>query len=134
MQRLFLSMAFFCLMTVSARSGFMDGNALHDFCENKNSEHICFGYVVGATDQIVIANQLWSLAARGKTFAPGEYTEAADSLKFWRMICLPVGVRANALTDTVKLWLRDNSHRRHESASILVVDALREKFPCKPKE
>src|SRR5262245_27505856 len=44
--------------------------------------------------------------------------------------CYPEGGVSGEAIDIVKQWLRDHPEKRHVSASLLVIEALKEKFPC----
>ncbi len=44
--------------------------------------------------------------------------------------CQPTGLNSDQLRDVIHLWLRDNPVRRHESAPILIQEALLEAWPC----
>jgi hypothetical protein len=43
---------------------------------------------------------------------------------------LPAGVKAGQVLDVAKLYIQDHPDKRYLSAPHLIVDALREKFPC----
>ena len=80
----------------------LNGNELFSACTQ--GDRLCFGYVLGITAS----------------------AQLADS------VCIPSDkVTAGQLTDVVKFWLQNHPEIRHHSASSLVMQALREKFPCK---
>jgi hypothetical protein len=79
----------------------MNGNQLFEACQQ--GDRLCFGYILGVTASAQIASS----------------------------VCIPSAtVTSQQLTDVVKLSLRDHPETRHESASVLVLQALKEKFPC----
>ena len=96
----------FSLWAAEALSAFYDGNALFADCEKGDENNptewgICMGYTIGLAD-------------------------AFDE----RMFCVPPNAKQGQVTDVVKLWLRDHPEKRHSAGSSLVLNALKEKFPC----
>ena len=81
---------------------FVDGNKLYEFCQDPVGNY-CTGYVAGV---------------------------AATSDRYGYTFCLPNGVKDNQLSDVVSMWLRDHPEKRHKAAGFLVVEAMKEKFPC----
>jgi Rap1a immunity proteins len=92
----------------AAHAGFRDGNKLFEDCKytdtNSNTfpAGTCAGYIVGAVDALLETGAF----------------------------CVPDGVEAGQVIDVVKLYLAQHPEKRHLAASDLVVDALKEKFPC----
>ncbi|MGH6864897.1 MAG: Rap1a/Tai family immunity protein [Methyloceanibacter sp.] len=80
---------------------FVDGNKLYEFCQE--SPDYCTGYVAGV---------------------------AAASERQGDAFCIASNVKSDQLGDFVRLWLRDHRESRHKAGSLLVVEALKEKFPC----
>jgi Rap1a immunity proteins len=76
------------------------GNSLFETCERSSGIPLCNGYIMGVV-------------------AGGQHP-----------ICFPQGVVSRQATDVVRHWLRDHPEKRHESASFLVIQALKEKLPC----
>jgi len=62
----------------------------------------CFGYINGVADALVPAG----------------------------LYCLPAGVKAGQVLDVAKLYIQDHPDKRYLTAPKVIVDALREKFPC----
>jgi hypothetical protein len=100
---------FFGRETLRHWGSYVNGNALFEYCEGGDNLRStdspiqwgqCWGYILGVAD-----------LADGKAF------------------CLPDAVTAGQLIDIVKIWLRDNPHKRHYSADSLVAFALKEKVP-----
>ena len=46
------------------------------------------------------------------------------------IVCQPAGLNSDQLRDVMHLWLKDNPVKRHESAPILIQEALLEVWPC----
>ena len=96
----------FSLLAGQALAAFYDGNALFADCD-KGDEYntlewrLCSGYITGVAEAL-----------------PGQ------------VFCLPATASVGQIRDTVKLWLKDHPEKRHLAASSLVVNALKEKFPC----
>jgi hypothetical protein len=106
MRRAILIAVVLCSFVVGANAedygiDFVNGNQLYEKCQEFPS--YCHGYATGVA---VASDQ------EGNAF------------------CLPPGVNSLQLRDTVKLWLRDHPEKRHLSGSFLVIQALKEKFPC----
>jgi Rap1a immunity proteins len=86
---------------------FVDGNKLFDNCKEEGSPAGLYrdGYIVGITDA-------YAAVELGGFCLIGEH------------------IRAEQVTDVVTLYLRDHPESRHLPAPALVIDALKEKFPC----
>jgi Rap1a immunity proteins len=103
------------LLTISGRANaiYFTGNDLWVWCQHTNASQqkpldagLCTGYIWGVVDVFVDAK---------------------------RMFCVPQGnsgVRTDQLLDVVLLYLRDHPETRHQPAPALVINALKEKFPC----
>ena len=79
----------------------LNGNQLLEACQQE--VRLCTGYVSGVTAAAQLASS----------------------------VCIPSStVTTTQLTDLVQLWLRDHPETRHHSAGSLVIQALKEKFPC----
>jgi hypothetical protein len=80
----------------------LNGNQLLEACQQ--SDRMCMGYVLGVTGAAQFIGS---------------------------SVCIPSKtVAVEQLTDVVKLWLGDHPETRHKAASFLVLEALKEKFPC----
>jgi len=44
--------------------------------------------------------------------------------------CLPTGAKAGQVLDVAKLYIQDHPDKRYVPAPQLIVNALKEKFPC----
>jgi hypothetical protein len=101
-----------CLVTAGqAAAEITDGNKLFADCQDGDNPNArdstykwgtCFGYISGVADALV----------------PGG------------LYCVPGGVTAGQVLDIAKVYIRDHPDKRYMSAPQLIVDALREKFPC----
>ena len=98
-----------CLVSGAAEAYFFDGNKLSDWCKSWSSAG---GYL------------------NVKSAQCGAYITGVLDTLHDRTFCLPQpAVAANAI-DVVILYLHDHPERLQSPASDLVVDALKEKFPC----
>lgn len=73
----------------------------------------CVGYVTGVIDD----HFMWQVSERSPI----------DSSKHF---CLPDGVRAGQAARVVLKWLQDHPARLHERAILLILNSLRDNFPC----
>jgi hypothetical protein len=94
-----------------AKSGYETGNDLFAACTGTDSSSgagyfLCYGYISGIVDYSYYVN--------------------VGSNQF----CVPAGVTKGQLKDTLIAFLRRNPKDRHLSASVIVVAALREAYPC----
>jgi Ssp1 endopeptidase immunity protein Rap1a len=81
----------------------LNGNQLLQACQE--NDRLCMGYVTGVT--------------------------AAAQFSSKSSVCIPsTTVTTTQLIDVVKLWLGNHPETRHKAGSFLVLEALREKFPC----
>jgi hypothetical protein len=95
-----------------------NGNELFSDCSAENATYsngICMGYIVGVGDAVLDLQFLGLIDAR---FSP---------------ICVPrkSGVTVGQMVDIVKKYLTDHPEFRHQGGGALVVQALRQAFPCK---
>jgi hypothetical protein len=103
-----LVMALSCLVVGKAfaqrddPTSFLTGNKLLEACLSGElvNQGICLGYVQGVADA------------------------------FNKVACLPEGVTARQISDTLVRFLREHPELRHYSASSLAKAALTENFPC----
>ena len=95
--------------------GFFSGNELWDECRNPDKLVFCYGYIIGVTDALgmeqIVLKEVF------------HYTEKP-------LFCFGTGVRAEQAVDVVTAYLRDHPESRNLSPPTLVMDALKEKFPC----
>jgi hypothetical protein len=98
------------LVANSQGGNFQSGNKLKTHCAQKDSifdSAFCMGYIIGV----------------------------ADNNSF--LICAPGGsggVTQGQFTDIVKKYLNDNPAQLHRDADVLVLDALKQAFPCPKKK
>ena len=84
------------------------GNDLWNSC-NRPQQIECSGYVTGVIEGFFLA----------------EAEQKVSSI-----MCIPRGVANSQATSIVIKYLRENPSSRHKSASLLVVLAISEAFPC----
>ena len=94
-----------------------------------------------AAAQVTDANALFAdcrdgddPSARDRTFKEGNcfgyISGVADALVPAGLYCLPSGATVGQTIDIAKLCLQEHPGERKKSAPQLIVEALREKFPC----
>jgi hypothetical protein len=100
MKRLILVVA---LVATSAHAEFLDGNELLDRMRSTEPVRrgVAIGYVLGVHDTMARVNH-----------------------------CTPSNVTSGQLRDIVQNYITNTPARRHESADVLVMDALKIGFPC----
>jgi len=60
----------------------------------------------------------------------GYINGVADALLPAGLYCLPTGASAGQVLDVAKLYIQDHPDKRYLPAPQLIVNALKEKFPC----
>lgn len=96
-----------------AVQGFMSAKDLTVLCTPQDdSSALCLGYLVGAVDQL-LARQARRPAAR-------------------HTICLPKGVTAEAMRDTVMTRLARDPLNRPEAAADAISQAVQAEYACPP--
>jgi hypothetical protein len=95
------------LITTEARAGFT-GNQLHEICKTDN--YSCDWYVAGVVETWNMLGYLWT-----------------DHEGPW--LCWPNEANYNQLADIVTIYLREHPEIRHNSAALLVWQAIANKFP-----
>jgi len=106
-------------ISLNAFAAYKDGNVLYenlrDFKDSNSKNYvnsaIALGYVVGVADSF----------------------DSGHIVKSYRPFCIPDKVTQGQLADIVINFLAANPENRQWSGDILVVIALREKFPCQKK-
>jgi len=81
----------------------MSGDSLFKECQ-QDDEDFCLGYIMG----VVV----------GHTVSRPDY-------------CLPDDATGNQLADVVLSWLQANPDKRKLASTVLITQALKQKFPCK---
>lgn len=97
-------LALLLILAVSTQSlgSFMDGNKLYGYANSDDPVElsIFFGYVVGTIDA------------------------------HWGALCIPKDASSAQVKDIAKKYLDDHPEERHLAAERVVVNAIREAFPC----
>ena len=107
--KLFLLLLLALPLAANSQGGnFQNGNKLKTHCAKEGfSDGFCMGYIIGV----------------------------ADNNSF--LICAPGGsggVTQGQFTDIVKKYLNDNPALLHRDDDVLVLDALKQAFPCPKKK
>lgn len=112
------------LPTQEQSAGFISGNDLYRYCTAREGQATyyqndasCTAYIMGAHDALATAG--------------GAVTYIAELDRPLRLVCTPPGVEAGQIRDVVVLWLRDKPADRSMPASLVVMSALAEAFPCR---
>lgn len=92
---------YFIQQTLAA-DAILNGDKLHELCEDPKESALCLGYIIGVADALV---------------NDGSF-------------CVPDGATGGQMEEIVKRYLREHSERRHIGAASFVVSALQERFPC----
>lgn len=131
--------AFLALALCAEAPQAMSGNDMAEFClkqpepDDFSSEIACIYFVTGAvsgfhrTRETAFAAFIWAF---NDVDFPG-----ASYKKFRRPVCgfeTPEGVTGTQMADIFRLYLKKHPERRHEDAATLVLDSLKEVFPCTP--
>ena len=77
----------------------------------------------------VNGNQLYEFCQRSPDYCLGYVAGVAAGSQIRATFCLG-GVTSSQLRDVVNFWLRDHPDKRYLAGSLLVAEALKEKFPC----
>lgn len=104
-QLLLIALCSSCLVVAQAWAAdfdWMSGDSLSKECQQED-EDFCLGYIMGAV--------------AGHSVSGSDY-------------CLPDDATGNQLTDVVKSWLQANPDKRQLASTVLITQALKEKFPC----
>jgi hypothetical protein len=80
----------------------LNGYELKELCENPKERGLCVGYVTGVADSMIYEN----------------------------IFCIPSSSAHERFTLIVKNYLSEHPGKLHIHAGILVLDALKEAFPC----
>lgn len=90
---------------------FYDGNRLQSLCteEGQIGLTMCMGYISGVSDTI----------------------DSSKNNLFGYKVCQPQRVSVGQIKDISVVWLKQNPQFRHFPATVLVIAALAEAFPCK---
>ena len=117
MSRMIIGLVFGLLVISPAEAGYKEGNDLHRHCSQTASDFntgICLGYITGAVDVLSDAK------------LAGVYKNGFD-IGCWSVTEIELG----QLIDIVKKYLVDHPEERHNVGTLIVLNALREAFPCK---
>ena len=110
-----VAVALSSLLAAKAAANYFDGNELLAWCENWHRE-------MDPDDDLLLGGYCGGFAGVVDTLVNKPHT-----------FCVPQGpggVSSAQLVEVVKLYLRDHPDNRHLAASLLVMQALKEKFPC----
>jgi Ssp1 endopeptidase immunity protein Rap1a len=104
-------MALLCLTALPTEAAFYNGNKLYTECTgSKATDQVsCISYIEGIADMVA---GLWT---------------PKDTA------CFSPGINAGQLQDIVVNYLQDHPENRHWPATILVLQALHDAFPCPRK-
>lgn len=105
------------------------GNDLHRDCsQGANGRHEvgCFSYILGVWSGISYGVAIGVYSAHDELNQASGRVITSEHTK----VCFPDGIKWPQVIDTVTQFIAANPPRRHEVAEILIVDALREAFPC----
>ena len=97
--------AMVCLITFSyANAGGreLNGYELKELCENPDERGLCVGYVNGVADSMIYEN----------------------------IFCTPSNSTHERFTLIVKKYLSEHPDKLHIHAGVLILDALKDAFPC----
>ena len=114
-----------CYLVVGGhgRADFYDGKMLLQDCQGGDDQQetqnfaglsqwgTCVGYIAAVVDTM------------SNAFLTGTSVNT-------QQLCVSEHVQLSQLKDIVRRWLSDHPEKRHLAASLLVFQALKEKFPC----
>jgi len=97
---------------VVSGSAWGNRNGLYSYCKSEHfsAQGFCKGFIQGVSEVL---------------------NGAADGRFGVLRFCLPDGVNLGQEQDVVIKWLTENPQERHLPASLVVISALAEAFPCK---
>ena|ERR1700722_16275325 len=91
------------------------GNAIYDLCEHYKTDKLtgslgpaCLMYISGVTQTLILN----------------------DDTKLMTAPCPAKGVTEGQITDVVIKWLEDHPEKRNDAAPYLIMESLKEAFPC----
>ena len=119
----------FLMMTGPAVGQGMDGNVLLDRCRSGDlvPKSLCAGYITGVNDgaRFGYATAIFHYD-RDSFFTAGLDRTVSRRIEY----CLPENSTVRQTVDVVVDFLARNPQRRHEPGSVLIIDALKNAFPC----
>jgi len=108
-----------------AFADYFNGNTLYEWCSTEPSDpHFqqnqswCIGYIAGVVDGIKTGNVFGQVIA-------GSTAETTD------LICMPAEVTLGQVQEVATLYLKNNPATRHDFASVQVLKAVMDAWPCK---
>ncbi|MBC8267155.1 MAG: hypothetical protein H8E36_00205 [Rhodospirillaceae bacterium] len=116
MSRIVIALVIGLFEISTAEAGYKEGNDIHRHCSQQESEFytgVCLGYITGAVDVLSDAK-----------FA-GAFINDFE-IGCWSIAEIELG----QLIDIVKKYLVDHPEERHNIATLIVLSAIREAFPC----
>lgn len=117
------------ITTTAARAEVLSGNDLYYLCTQPGDalSGFCAGYVMGTWDGMIFAGAMGYYLGAEQPTSADEATNFAYSLL---NACPATGSDYVQTRDVVVAFLRDHPERRHETARGLLLDAMKEAFPC----
>lgn len=113
MKTLLITFLFFILAVLSFSANAMRTDQLKWSCEDDTEKLICLGYISGATDTLVILNQM-----------------SGNKLGF--NLCIPPqGISNDQSMAIVLEYIKDNPSIMHQPARTTIIIALTKAFKCK---
>lgn len=103
------------LSAMPGAAAYISGNELHEMCAKDAGIDFslsCTLYVLGVADTMRVMSRVTTPIAN------------------FKHICVPSGATSGQLTDVAIKYLRDHPEKRHLGAMVLVINAIREAFPC----
>jgi hypothetical protein len=128
MRSLVIAILFFATSAVAADSReAMSGADLVKLCEGKDIAPTCAAYIDGVRSGMRAYRLFigWSLK-EAKTEPPAAIAAAISSDPF----CVPAGTTTAEVTKAVVQFVKDFAPAAKEPASLSIVTALREAYPC----
>lgn len=122
-----------CVSAASAKSSEpFSGNDLYHACEAREDQSLssfCIGYVIGTWDGMVIGavSAFYGASSKGAS--------VDDINLIWPLVlgvCQPAGVTNEQIKDIFVKYLSEHPENRQVPARFLLLDAMREAFPCQP--
>lgn len=118
--------------SLPARADTVSGNDLFSGCTANNDPsqlNFCAGYIIGAVEGMKVG-LAWPMMLAGDHKPIEEINKAVETLL---QICAPPEVEYGQYVGVVVKYLGDHPENRHNSARMLIINALQRAFPCVEK-